>query len=148
MITLVNGKGEQVNNFQFLDWEGAENCLREQRESGKDGVYLRGDFGTPILYDGIYYIAVEFGDYTGMVIKAKRVPCPDELMIWIKPDMEQAAIPSLLPTMLPMKMMFTRATTPRISTTGLFLEHSSVTQGDRKRSPFFVSAMPNFWQAC
>ena len=89
MIALVNGKGEQVNNFQFLDWEGAENCLREQRESGKDGVYLRGDFGTPILYDGIYYIAVEFGDYTGMVIKAKRVPCPDELMIWIKPDMEQ-----------------------------------------------------------
>lgn len=89
MITLVNGKGEQVNNLQFLDWEGAENCLREQRESGKDGVYLRGDFGTPILYDGIYYIAVEFGDYTGMVIKAKRVPCPDELMIWIKPDMEQ-----------------------------------------------------------
>lgn len=89
MITLVNGKGEQVNNFQFLDWEGAENCLREQRESGKDGVYLRGDFGTPILYDGIYYIAVEFGDYTGRIIKAKRVPCPDELMIWIKPDMEQ-----------------------------------------------------------
>lgn len=29
MITLVNGKGVQVNEFQFLDWEEAENYLTE-----------------------------------------------------------------------------------------------------------------------
>ena len=34
MVAVVNGKGEQVNDFQFLDWEKAENYLMGQREWG------------------------------------------------------------------------------------------------------------------
>ena len=36
MITLVNGKGEQINGFQFLDWDEAESYLSEQRKKGVD----------------------------------------------------------------------------------------------------------------
>lgn len=97
MIALVNGKGEQVNDFQFQSWNEAENYLSEQRRKGKSGLYLRGDFGTPNFYCGFCFIAVDFGncidmgfnDLTSMVIKAKHIPCPDELMVWLRPAMDQ-----------------------------------------------------------
>lgn len=93
MITLVNGKGEQVNDFQFPDWDEAESYLSEQRKRGASGLYLRGDFGTPIVCNGVYFIVVGFGDDCGldysMAIKAKHLPCPDELMTWVKPDMDR-----------------------------------------------------------
>ena len=86
MITLVDGKGKQVNGLQFPDWDEAEHYLWEQRESGASGLYLYGEFGAPV-YEGVYYIAVEFGDQYGLAIKAKHIPSPEELMAWIKPDM-------------------------------------------------------------
>lgn len=89
MITLVNGKGVQVNEFQFLDWEEAENYLTEQREKGKRDLYLRGDFVIPTTYDGVYLIVVGFADDYSMVIKAKHLPCPDEIMNWIESDMKR-----------------------------------------------------------
>lgn len=89
MITLVNGKGEKVNDTQFQNWDEAEVFLWEQREGGASNLYLYGEFGTPILYEDAYYIAVEFGDQYGLVIKAKHIPSPDELMTWIKSDMDK-----------------------------------------------------------
>ncbi len=93
MITLVNGKGEQVNGFQFLDWDEAESYLSEQRKKGTGGLYLRGDFGTPIACNGVYFIVVGFGGDCGLeysiAIKAKHLPCPEELMTWVKPDMDR-----------------------------------------------------------
>lgn len=89
MVALVNGKGEQVNDFQFLDWEVAENYLMGQREKGERGLYLRGDFVTPATYDGVYFIVVGFADDYSMVIKAKHLPCPDEIMSWIESDMKK-----------------------------------------------------------
>lgn len=69
MITLVNGKGEQINGFQFLDWDEAESYLSEQRKKGMSELYLRGDFGTPIAYNGVYFIVVGFADDYSMVKK-------------------------------------------------------------------------------
>lgn len=89
MITLVDGKGEQVNGFQFLDWDEAESYLAGQRRKGEGGLYLRGDFCTPVAYDGVYFIVVGFADSYSMVIKAKHIPCPDEIMDWIKSDMDK-----------------------------------------------------------
>lgn len=94
MIALVNGKGERVNDAQFQNWDEAEIFLWEQRERGVSGLYLYGEFGTPVRYDDAYYIAVEFGDQYGiviygLVIKAKHIPSPDELMTWIKSDMDK-----------------------------------------------------------
>lgn len=94
MITLVNGKGERVNDTQFQNWDEAEIFLWEQRERGVSGLYLYGELGTPVRYDDAYYIAVEFGDQYGiviygLVIKAKHIPSPDELMTWIKSDMDK-----------------------------------------------------------
>lgn len=89
MVALVNSKGEQVNDFQFLDWEEAENYLMGQREKGERGLYLRGDFVTPATYDGVYFIVVGFADDYSMVIKAKHLPCPDEIMSWIESDMKK-----------------------------------------------------------
>ena len=89
MITLVNGKGEKVDDFQFLDWNEAESYLSEQRKNSTDGLYLRGEFGDPIRYDGVYFIVVGFADSYSMVIKAKHIPFPDEIMEWIKPDMDK-----------------------------------------------------------
>lgn len=89
MVTLVNGKGEQVNDFQFLDWEEAENYLMGQREKGERDLYLRGDFVTPDTYDGVYFIVVGFADDYSMVIKARHLPCPDEIMSWIESDMKR-----------------------------------------------------------
>ena len=89
MITLVNGKGEQINGFQFLDWDEAESYLSEQRKKGMSELYLRGDFGTPIAYNGVYFIVVGFADDYSMVIKATHLPRPDEIMDWIKSDMDK-----------------------------------------------------------
>lgn len=93
MITLVNGKGEKVNDFQFLDWDEAESYLSEQRKKGTRGLYLQGNFVEPAIYDGAYFIVVGFADSCGldysMVIKAKHIPCPDEIMDWITSDMDK-----------------------------------------------------------
>ena len=89
MVTLVNVKGEQVGGIQFPDWDEAESFLKGQRENGNRGLYLRSNFGAPIAYDGIYFIAVDFGDSYSMVIKAKHLPCPDEIMTFIESDMEK-----------------------------------------------------------
>lgn len=93
MITLVNGKGEKVNDFQFLDWDEAESYLSEQRKKGTRGLYLQGNFVEPATYDGAYFIVVGFADSCGldysMVINAKRIPCPDEIMDWITSDMDK-----------------------------------------------------------
>ena len=93
MITLVNGKGEQVDDFQFLDWDEAESYLSEQRKKGARGLYLHGNLVEPTTYDGVYFIVVGFADDCGldysMVIKAKHIPCPDEIMDWIKSDMDK-----------------------------------------------------------
>lgn len=89
MITLVNGKGEKVNDFQFLDWDEAESYLAGWREKGNRGLYLHGDFVTPTTYDGVYFVVVGFADNYSMVIKAKHLPCPDEIMNWIESDMKR-----------------------------------------------------------
>ena len=93
MITLVDGKGEKVNDFQFLDWDEAESYLSEQRKKGTRGLYLQGIFVEPATYDGAYFIVVGFADSCGldysMVIKAKHIPCPDEIMDWITSDMDK-----------------------------------------------------------
>lgn len=89
MITLVNGKGEQVNGFQFLDWDEAESYLSEQRKKGARGLYLQGNFVEPVTYDGAYFIVVGFADSYSMVIKARHIPCADEIMDWIKSDMDR-----------------------------------------------------------
>ena len=89
MITLVNGKGEKVNGFQFLDWDEAESYLSEQRKKGTRGLYLQGNFVEPATYDGAYFIVVGFADYYSIVIKAKHLPCPDEIMSWIESDMKK-----------------------------------------------------------
>ena len=89
MITLVDGKGEQVNDTQFQNWDDAESFLWEQRENGARGLYLHGNLTEPATYDGVYFIVVGFADSYSMVIKAKHIPFPDEIMEWIKPDMEK-----------------------------------------------------------
>lgn len=89
MITLVNGKGEQVNGFQFLDWDEAEVYLSEQRKKGALDLYLHGNLVEPVTYDGAYFIVVGFADSYSMVIKARHIPCADEIMEWIKSDMER-----------------------------------------------------------
>lgn len=89
MITLVNGKGEQVDAFQFLDWDEAENYLSEQRKNGARGLYLQGKFVEPVTYDGAYFIVVGFADSYSMVIKARHIPCADEIMEWLKLDMDR-----------------------------------------------------------
>lgn len=93
MITLVNEKGEKVNGFQFLDWDEAESYLSEQRKKGTRGLYLQGNFVEPATYDGAYFIVVGFTDSCGldysMVIKAKHISCPDEIMDWITSDMDK-----------------------------------------------------------
>lgn len=89
MITLVDGKGEQVNGFQFLDWDEAEGYLSEQRKKGARGLYLHGNLTEPATYDGAYFIVVGFADSYSMIIKARHIPCADEIMEWIKPDMER-----------------------------------------------------------
>lgn len=93
MITLVNGKGEKVNDTQFQNWNEAESYLSEQRKKGTRGLYLQGNFVEPATYDGAYFIVVGFADDCGldysMVIKAKHIPCPDEIMTWIKSDMDK-----------------------------------------------------------
>lgn len=66
MITLVNGKGEQVNGFQFLDWDEAESYLSEQRKKGTGGLYLHGNLAEPVTYDGVYFIVVGFADDCGL----------------------------------------------------------------------------------
>ena len=58
MITLVNGKGEQVNGFQFLDWDEAEGYLSEQRKKGTRGLYLQGNLVEPVTYNGAYFMAL------------------------------------------------------------------------------------------
>ena len=63
-----------------LDWEEAEGYLMERREKGANDLYLRGDFVTPTTYDGAYFIVVGFADDYSMVIKAKHLPCPNEIM--------------------------------------------------------------------
>lgn len=146
MITLVDGKGEQVDDFQFQSWNEAENYLSEQRRNGKSGLYLRGDFGTPNFYNGFYFIAVDFdncidmgfNDLTSMVIKAKYIPCPDELMVWSSLPWIRTAIPiSSLITLL-MRTMFSRTMIPRTSTIGLSSGHSSPLQGGREIAFFHV----------
>lgn len=93
MITLVNGKGEQINGFQFLDWNEAESYLSEQRKKGARGLYLHGNLAEPTTYNGVYFIVVGFAEDCclgySMVIKAKHIPCPIEIMDWIKSDMDR-----------------------------------------------------------
>lgn len=89
MITLVNGKGEHVNGFQFLDWDEAESYLSEQRKKGARGLYLHGNLVEPATYDGAYFIVVGFADSYSIVIKARHIPCADEIKEWIKLDMER-----------------------------------------------------------
>ena len=55
MITLVNGKGEKVNDTQFQNWDEPEVFLWEQREGGASTLYLYGEFGTPVLYEDAYF---------------------------------------------------------------------------------------------
>lgn len=134
MVTLVNGKGEQIDDIQFSDWEEAENYLRDRREEGRQGLYLRGDFVNPTAYDGIYFIVVDFGDGYSMVIKSKHLPCPDEIMTFIESDMEKFGYSDIF---------VYYATDEDDVYSGYDTEDIDnwPVLGARKRSPFFTSAM-------
>lgn len=87
MISLVNGNGERVNNINFLDWEEAEDYLHKQKDNGADNLYLYGEF-LPCGSNRVHFVVVGFDDGYSMVIKAAYYPTPNEIVSWIKSDMD------------------------------------------------------------
>lgn len=92
MISLVNGNGGRINNINFLDWEEAENWLVEAEKMGATGWYLNGGTLSADNNNLFHYIIVGFkeSDDTiwSMAIKAGYYPTPNEIMSWLKDDMD------------------------------------------------------------
>ncbi len=92
MISLVNGNGERVNNINFFDWEEAENWLVEAGKKGATGWYLNGGTLSADNNNLFHYIIVGFkeSDDTiwSMAIKTAYYPTPNEIMGWLKDDMD------------------------------------------------------------
>lgn len=92
MISLVNGNGKRANNINFLDWEEAENWLIEAEKKGATGWYLNGGTLSADNNNLFHYIIVGFkeSDDTiwSMAIKTAYYPTPNEIMGWIKDDMD------------------------------------------------------------
>lgn len=92
MISLVDGNGKRVNNINFLDWEEAENWLVEAEKKGATGWYLNGGTLSADNNNLFHYIIVGFkeSDDTiwSMAIKTAYYPTPNEIMGWLKDDMD------------------------------------------------------------
>ena len=92
MISLVNGNGERVNNINFFDWEEAESWLVEAEEKGATGWYLNGGTLSADNNNLFHYIIVGFKEpddtIWSMAIKTDYYPTPNEIMGWLKDDMD------------------------------------------------------------
>lgn len=92
MISLVNGNGERVNNINFFDWEEAESWLVEAEKKGATGWYLNGGTLSADNNNLFHYIIVGFKEpdntIWSMAIKTAYYPTPNEIMGWLKDDMD------------------------------------------------------------
>ena len=92
MIFLVDGNGKRVNNINFLDWNEAEDWLIEAEKNGTTGLYLNGGVLATDNNGLFHYIIVGFKEpdnsIWSMAIKAAYYPTPNEIMGWLKEDMD------------------------------------------------------------
>ena len=92
MIFLVDGNGKRVNNINFLDWNEAEDWLIEAEKNGTTGLYLNGGVLATDNNGLFHYIIVGFKEHDNsiwsMAIKAAYYPTPNEIMGWLKEDMD------------------------------------------------------------
>ena len=92
MIYLVDENGKSVNDVCFKNYLDADDFLVNIRKCGISNWYL--DYGK-LNKESVFpykFIVIEFmeKDYSlySMVIKAKHYPTPNELLEWVKKDME------------------------------------------------------------
>ena len=92
MIFLVDGNDKRVNNINFLDWNEAEDWLIEAGKNGATGLYLNGGVLATDNNDLFHYIIVGFKEpdnsIWSMAIKTAYYPTPNEIMDWLKEDMD------------------------------------------------------------
>lgn len=92
MIFLVDGNGKRVNNTNFLDWNEAEDWLIEAEKNGATGLYLNGGVLATDNNGLFHYIIVGFKEpdnsIWSMAIKTAYYPTPNEIMDWLKVDMD------------------------------------------------------------
>lgn len=92
MIFLVDGNGKCVNNINFLDWNEAEDWLIEAEKNGATGLYLNGGVLATDNNGLFHYIIVGFKEpdnsIWSMAIKTAYYPTPNEIMDWLKVDMD------------------------------------------------------------
>ena len=92
MIFLVDGNGKRVNNINFLDWNEAEDWLIEAKKNGATGLYLNGGVLATDNNGLFHYIIVGFKEpdnsIWSMAIKTAYYPTPNEIMDWLKVDMD------------------------------------------------------------